>query len=239
MDIIEFKYCFKLKNDQQETFNIQIDAEKLEMINVSHDDLPEWTKLDFHKCPHCPLSSSRHLNCPLAISLVTVINRFESVLSIDEIELEVITEDRRVIVNTTAQKGISSLLGLLFPISGCPHTAFFKPMVRFHLPLATEEDTIFRAAGMYLLAQYFKRDMGESGDLNLNGLKKMYENLHQINLKIAKRLRDATETDSSINAIVMLDVFTHTLSFVIEDHLESIQYLFDPYLSDAHDNNES
>jgi hypothetical protein len=34
-----------------------------------------------------------------------------------------------------------------------------KPMARFHLPLASEEETIYRATTMYLLAQYFLREV--------------------------------------------------------------------------------
>ena len=56
--------------------------------------------------------------------------------------------------------------------SGCPHMDFFKPMARFHLPLANAEETVYRATSMYLLAQYFLQREGKEADMELEGLKK-------------------------------------------------------------------
>jgi hypothetical protein len=144
----------------------------------------------------------------------------------------VVNKERTVFHKTTAQRAISSLMGLLFAVSGCPHTQFFKPMAYFHLPLSTEKDTIFRVAGMYLLGQYFRRSQGLAEDLEFSGLTKIYENLHQVNVDIATRLRSATSTDSSVNAIIFLDMFTKALPYVIEDKLQDIRYLFDSYFSE-------
>ena len=231
MGIIEIRYCFKLDEHRHEIIDLRLDSQTLEIVNKSCEDLPAWTKLDFHKCPHCPLNTLSHPDCPIAVSLVDVVKRFDSVMSCDEIDLEVVTSERHVSQHTTAQRGISSLLGLLFPVSGCPHTAFFKPMVRFHLPMATEEETIFRATGVYLLAQYFLRKKGQRGDFDLHGLKQIYINLRLLNTNITKRLRSVTQTDSYINAVVSLDVFAHALPLVIEDQLEEIRHLFTPYFS--------
>jgi len=235
MDIIEISYRFKLDQHRQEIIDLRLDAQNLEIINKTGRKLPPWTKLDFLKCPHCPLNSGSHPECPIAVSLIDVVERFDSVLSCDEIDLEVFAPDRKVSQRTTAQRGISSLLGFLFPTSGCPHTAFFKPMVRFHLPMATAEDTIFRATGMYLLAQYFRLKEGQAGDFDFRGLTKIYNNLHLLNIHVAKRLRLSVEAESPINAIVLLDVFTHALPMFIEDNLEEIRHLFTPYFSEFYD----
>jgi hypothetical protein len=104
-------------------------------------------------------------------------------------------------------------------------------MACFHLPLATERDTIFRVAGMYLLAQYFRRSEGKREDLELSGLTKIYDNLHKVNIEISNRLRSALSSDSSVNAIVFLDMFTKALPFVIKDKLLDLRYLFTPYFS--------
>lgn len=235
MDIIEIQYCFKVEEGRQENFEVRLDAKSLDLVSKPTKDLPAWTRLGVHQCPHCPLHADDHPFCPVAASLVDVVKRFDRVISYDQVEVEVITKTRRVSQRTSAQRGISSLLGLLFPTSGCPHTAFFKPMVRFHLPMSTEEDTIFRATGMYLIAQYFLRKDGKVGDLELAGLKKIYTNMHLVNTKITERLRIASRVDSSINAVILLDVFTHAIPFVIEEQLEEIRHLFAPYLSDFYD----
>jgi len=231
MDSIEIQYIFRF-NGLQETVNIQLDAANLDIVNKPGGDLPAWAKLKFDQCPHCPLETGTHPYCPVAETLVDVVHRFDKILSYHEVDLEIITSERKVFQHTTAQRAIGSLLGVLFPVSGCPYTAFFRPMVRFHLPMATRQETIFRATGMYLMAQYYLEKQGQKADSELTGLAQIYKNLNILNIHIADRLRSATQTDSSINAVIMLDVFTHAVPFVIEDHLEEIRYLFKPYLSD-------
>jgi hypothetical protein len=232
METFNIQYVFQLDNGKTETFDLCLGALSLELIPKTPASPPDWTELGFHQCSHCPLDAAVHAYCPLAANLSDVVIRFKSVISHDRITLTVITPDRRISGQTTAQKGISSLLGLICPISGCPHTAFFRPMARFHLPLATEADTIFRATGMYLLAQYFIRKEGKPDDVELDGLKQIYKNMHIINMHMAERIRKASVMDSSVNAIIVLDVFTHVLPFAIEDQLEDIRYLFKPFFSD-------
>jgi hypothetical protein len=202
------------------------------LILPLEQELPNWTALTSHQCPHCPLDEKQHAACPVAANISQVIWHFDKVVSYDNIDLEVITDTRKVSQRTTAQKGISSLLGLLFATSGCPHTNYMKPMARFHLPLATEEDTIFRAAGMYLLAQFFLKQKGREADLELVGLTEIYKNLHIVNTSIAERIKSIAATDSSTNAVIILDTFTNIMPFVIEDRLDEIRHLFSAYLSD-------
>jgi hypothetical protein len=51
-----------------------------------------------------------------------------------------------------------------------------------------------------------------------------------VNTAIVKRLQSASETDSTINAVVLLDMYAMTLPMVIEESLEEISYLFAPFL---------
>jgi hypothetical protein len=228
--MIDIRYIFDMGNDRQEVFDLHIDNQNMELIHDSSDEVPAWTDLQFHQCTHCPLKPQVRPKCPVALSLASVIERFERVNSYDEITLKVIAEERTVLEKTTAQRGISSLLGLLFATSGCPHTDFMKPMARFHLPLSSEEETIYRATGMYLLAQYFLEKEGRSRDSDFEGLKQIYHNLHLINRSIADRIRSATDTDSSTNAVVLLDMLTHLMPIAIEEHLDELKYLFNAYL---------
>jgi hypothetical protein len=229
METVTIQYSFTLANGIKEAIDLKLNTETLDLIVRPHDNLPSWTNLDFQQCPNCPLNTSTHKYCPLAVSLVDIVKRFENIISYDQIHLDVITKERLVSQETTAQKGISSLMGLVMATSGCPLTAFFKPMARFHLPLANEEETIYRATSMYLLAQYFLKNDGKSADFKLSGLKKIYKNMQIINTAISKRLRAGTETDSSLNAIVLLDLFARALPLVIEDSLNEIRYLFSSF----------
>jgi 3'-phosphoadenosine 5'-phosphosulfate (PAPS) 3'-phosphatase len=46
-----------------------------------------------------------------------------------------------------------------------------------------------------------------------------------VTVAVAKRLRTATEADSAINAIIVLDIYTKAIPVVIEESLEELRYL--------------
>jgi len=233
MGIIEITYCFNLDNNKKESFELRLDANTLELI-VEADERPEpeWIALENNQCPNCPYKKETQPHCPVAKNLVNIVDRFGDICSYEEIGLEVITDERCVTQTTTAQRAISSLLGLIFATSGCTYTAYMKPMARFHLPLASQEETTFRAAGMYLLAQYFQRKIGEGGELSMDGLKKIYQDLHVVNMAISTRIRSVISAESSVNALVILDARANMIPFVVEDYLDEIQALFEAYKSD-------
>jgi len=226
METIPIRYCFTFGDGSQEIINLFLDAINLELINEPPDEIPGWTELEFHKCPNCPLTTETHPFCPLAIHLVNVEERFHGKLSFDEIHLNVITEERIFSQLTSLQMAISSLMGLISATSGCPHTAPLRPMARFHLPLATQEETIYRATSMYLLAQYFLKKQGKKADLELKGLTEIYKKIQIVNNSFTKRLREASQTYSTINAMILLDSYAKALPGTIEDSLDSIRYLF-------------
>jgi len=219
-------YKITFPRGREEIFEVKIDT--LTMVSVvDYSGLPpNWCKLDFHQCPNCPLRVETHPYCPLAARLVRLIAACHQVLSYDEVEIEVTTPERKVIKGTTAQRAVSSLMGLVTATSGCPRMDFLKPMARYHLPLATEEETIFRAVSTYLLAQYFRQKHGLGTDLELENLKKIYSEIGIVNKAMASRLRTLSAEDSAINAVVLLDIFAKMMPYTIEDSLEEIRYLF-------------
>jgi len=236
MESKTIKYCFKFADDAQEVFHFDLDTDNYVLVSDDvPDNLPDWTNLDVHQCPNCPLVSTIQPNCPLTLHLVNIVKSFDRILSYDEAYVEVTTEKRCVSQRTTAQKGISSLMGLVIAYSGCPHTVFFKPMAYFHLPFANAEETLCRATSMYLLAQYFLQRERKKADFELQGLKQIYENIRLVNIAIAKRLRIASEADSSVNAIVLLDLFAVDIPLIIDESLEEIRNIFAPYLTDHSD----
>lgn len=232
MESFTIRYCFDLKRENLEIFDIKIDEQTLEVANRPVGDLPDWTRLEVHQCSHCPFTPKTHPHCPVAVCLSMVIDKFATVVSHNQIHLEVVTDERTITQETTAQKGISSLVGLLIAASGCPHASYFKPMARYHLPLASENETFFRATSMYLLAQYFLRRENNAGELSLEGLKQIYRNLHLLNTMIAERIRMATNTDSSVNAVILLDMISNLVPLILDEQLEKIRHLFDAYFQE-------
>jgi hypothetical protein len=225
------QYRFRMPDNSREEFKLELNALNLELEGNIPEQLPVWTKLDLHQCPNCPLDVIVHSYCPLAANIAGIVGRFDGLTSYDKIMVDVITEERHITQQTTVQKGISSLMGLVIATCGCPHTAFLKPMARFHLPLASKEETIFRAASMYLLAQYYVKKDCQIADFELEGLADIYHNIQIVNVAIARRLRAATMTDSSLNALVLLDSYAQILPFAIEESLEEIRHLFSPFLN--------
>jgi hypothetical protein len=231
METINIRYIFTLPDNTREIFNLKLDKKTLKLHSGKTEKLPYWTKLNFHQCPHCPLSIDSFPTCPLSANLVNIVERLGILISFDKIHVEVSTKERTVSRSTSAQQGISSLMGLVIAISQCPHTDFLKPMARFHLPFANEEETIWRATSTYLLAQYFLIMEGHRIDLELEGLTQIYHNIETLNASIVKRLRTAGKKDSTINALVHLDVFAKYIKPGVEESLDKIRHIFTPFLN--------
>jgi len=226
-DPLNIHYLLSLKDGSERRFSVCLDGDSLESLS-SPEDPPPWTELSFHRCPNCSLREQVH--CPLALQLVEPVRLCSGLVSYEELLLRVETPERDFLRETSAQRAIASLMGLLIGASGCPHTTLFRPMARFHLPLSNEEETIYRATSMYMLAQYFAWQRGQSPDIHLEGLKQAYREMHIVNLHIAKRLWAVVKEDSSVNALILLDLFSKALPDTIADSLEEIRYLFEPFL---------
>ena len=229
-DTFTIIYQFKLPNNHQEKFELIFDAQSIEIVTNLQSPPPFWTDLEYHQCPHCPLRSESHPSCPVALNLSTAIVRFDRLMSFDAVEVTVTSTERQVIQKTTAQEGISSLMGLLIAGSSCPLTHFFKPMARFHLPFANKDETMWRAAATFLLARYFTEKGLQPKDMTLQGLVKIYDDIAKLNDYVVERLRTATSRDSAVNALVHLDVYAKFLTPPLEDTLDHIKSVFKPFL---------
>ncbi len=231
MQPFKIQYRFQLEDGQEERFDLALDPRSLVARSGQYPDLPAWCRLDFNQCPNCPLETEKVEYCPAAIQMVPIVSRFADLLSYDKTMVEVQTTDRTVFAYKTVQHGISSLMGLFMATSECPHTDFFKPMARFHLPFASTEETIWRATSTYLLSQYFKKQSGGRPDVHFQRLSRIYSDIQTVNSAFAKRLRAACKQDSMINAIILLDMFTKSMPVAIDESLEQIRRIFAPYLS--------
>ena len=191
-------------------------------------DLPPWTGLGFHQCANCPLSAADTAHCPMAVRIVPLVVLFDKVRSYDDVTAQVESEERTVSKRTSVQRVLRSLMGLLTASSDCPRIEFLKPMAHYHLPFSSREETIYRVVSTYLLAQYFLRQQGKPADAGLEGLKARYRELQQVNAGMAARLGAIRLEggDSSVNALVLLDLFAHSLPYSIDAELEELQPAF-------------
>jgi len=230
MDPVRIEYRIKLNDEKTERFRFKLDGETFNLITRKIPNPPKWTELTFKQCGHCPLSSEKHSHCPVALQLYDIVRRFHDTKSIDEVRLMVVTEERRVMQILDLQRAIASMLDLVIPICGCPKTTYMKPMARFHLPLASEEETVFRVTGMYLLAQYFVSQQARDTAIGFDGLAEIYDDLHTLNAAVASRLQNATMSDSVKNAITLVDMYSMLVPVLLEDQLVEMRSFFEAYL---------
>lgn len=181
-------------------------------------DLPEWTRLDFHQCRHCPLSVETTTSCPFAVALREPVARLSDIASYEEVEAVVHWRGREIRQATTIQRAAGALLGAVSATSGCPHTLPLKAMAWFHWPFSTSDETIYRSLGTYLLAQHLRKQRGLEPDWELDGLRATYRNLRQVNQGMANRLRAAADRDSSVNAIILLDLLAADTLYSIDQY---------------------
>lgn len=226
---ITIQYIFTFNNNDTKEICLQIEGDTLNLLPVETKNAPQWVYLDFHKCNECPLDSTIHKYCPIAVQLDDVIGIFHNHNSYDEVTVEVIDSRRRYIKETSPQEGLGSLIGIIMTTSGCPVLAPLKPMVRFHLPFATLEETEFRMISMYLVAQYICMTKGKQPDWTLDGLHAIYDKVQDVNQSFAKRIRAASQNDVSINAIIILDCFAQAVPFAIRTYMKDFEKYFDNY----------
>jgi len=101
-------------------------------------------------------------------------------------------------------------------------------MARFHLPFASEIETVYRGICMYLLAREIA---GTDGLQGFAALEDLYKNLHLVNRDMSRRLGAATRTDPARNAMALLDSYTTLLPAALERSLDELKPLFDAWQS--------
>jgi len=222
-------YRFDFEDGPEKDFEIELDAESLELILAGDRPKPEWAKLTYHQCENCPLPDTEEF-CPVALNLASLVESFQDSLSFEKTTVTVETKERTFVKNTTLQKGLSALIGIYMVTSNCPIMDRLRPMVRFHLPFATSRETVYRAVSMYLTAQFFIMRKGGVPDWDLKNLAEIYKAISTVNRGVSKRISNASNKDANVNAVVILHSVGESLPYVIENGLNEIEPLFADYI---------
>ena len=220
------RYRFDLPDGSQTTLDFSFDPTDFRLCNAAPADPPFWTELGFNQCANCPLSERDHAHCPAALHMASTLEPLKALVSFDTVGVTVTQAERTVYVETSAQQAMSSVIGLIMATSGCPWTDHLRPMARFHLPFASDAETVYRSICMYLLAREIA---GASGPCDFSALEELYKNLHVVNRDMSRRLGAATRTDPARNAMALLDSYTTLLPAAIERSLEELKPLFDAW----------
>lgn len=213
-------------------FDVELDRQTGALIRPERSSYPSWTKLGHCRCRHCPLAEEDHPQCPVATSIVDVVEFFCDFQSVEKVDVKVETEQR-----VSSREGIalypaiSSLMGIHMASSGCPVMDKLRPMVLHHLPFASAEETMYRAISMYLLGQFLRYKKGQTPNWEITGLGKLYQDINTLNQDVSKRFRSDTDSEATMNAIVNLDCFAQMIEFSIsEEMLEDLEAQFQGYL---------
>jgi len=231
MSTLFLTYKVATPDSRERVFNLEMDRDSATLTSNPSATPPAWTELSFNQCMGCPLRASETKHCPAAVHLSSVIDGFSDLVSYDQVRVTVESEERAVIATLSAQQALASLMGLIIASSGCPRTAVFRPMARFHLPFSSESETAYRVASMYLVAQHFKARNGQASDFKLDDLESVYRGVHAVNRGMAQRLRAASRQDAIVNAIVLLDVYSSLVPAAIHEILDEIKPAFTALLA--------
>jgi Domain of unknown function (DUF6901) len=230
-EFLTIEYAFTFKTGQIKDFIINLDRSSLAMQVERRTPPPGWALLGNKQCGNCPLSERDHPDCPVALNFADIAEQFKDLVSHETVDVRVTTVERVYAKTTTVQAGLSPLIGIIMTTSGCPVMDHLKPMVRFHLPFASLEETIFRMVTMYLMVQYYQKQDGQDPPWTLDGLADVYAKVGIVNRDFALRLRDAAKKDANVNALVNLDCFAQMVPLAAEATLRELKAYFSAYFS--------
>src|SRR5690606_1695792 len=89
---------------------------------------PAWAAPTHHPCSPGPLDPAEHPFWPVAVNIAHAFTGLRDGRSYEPVTLTVDTPQRSYRTDTTLQRALSSLLGLISALSDCPHTRPLHPM---------------------------------------------------------------------------------------------------------------
>lgn len=206
--------------------HFQIDLKRKLRPKKAGKALPDWTKLDFKKCPNCTLTLEEHPTCPAAADIQGIVECFSNVPSINVVKIRVKTPEREFHKECDIQTGLNSLFGVVLASGSCPVLSQLGSLATFHLPFATIDETIYRTTGNHLLRQYLRKQHGEPADFDLKELENLYQQLEVVNESITARVQGLCQQDAVLNAFVNFAALSLIIKSSIQESLENLHRYF-------------
>ena len=229
--VLYYKYKFTLEDNTKKEFLIELDRKTLKLVNAApQTELPQWTELNLEKCPHCTLDPAKNKYCPVAVNIINIVDFFKAHISYIKADVSIETNERNYSKQQVQlQKGVSSLMGIYMVVNDCPVMSKLKPMVLYHLPFASLDETRYRMVTLYLFAQYYLEHKGRKPDWNMKNFIKIYDDVRIVNEHITKRLINIEKEDTVSNAIVRLDCLAGFTQFSVNDLFKDVEQVFEVY----------
>ncbi len=227
---LKITYDYKFVNGTEKKIDLVLDKDTLSLVTEEKTTRPVWARLEYHQCGNCPLDKAKVPFCPIALNLADIAQQFSDVTASDKAAVTVTTRERTYYKVVPIQEGLSPLLGIIMTTTGCPVMDPLKPMVRYHLPFASLDETTFRMVSMFLVAQYIRNQAGRKPEWQLDGLARVYAEVKALNKDFGQRMLAAARSDTNIHALVNLNVFAVMVPIVAENMLKEISPYFSYYL---------
>ncbi len=225
MSVTDIRYIFKFDGGEQLDIPLQFEDDAFDLVKKGAYNKEPYHS-EYPKCPHCPYVDDQDYECPLINPLLYFIRVFDKYFSYDNVFVTVEFKDRTVTSATSIQKGFSSLMGLIIPTCGCPHTMYLRPMARFHLPFSNTIETMYRRFSMFCASEFLTCKEGGTIQVELNKLNELNNNIHNINHNICDYLRDTCKKDSFVNAVTILDMFLVSMEVTINKEFHELRKIF-------------
>lgn len=192
------------------------------------DDSCDWTRLDFHKCPCCPLDSLKTEFCPAAESLEATLHKLNGHYSYEKVSAEIIDANNRVTsVKWQLQEVGSTFVQLAVFSSPCPVGRQFKPLIKDLRPFSTNDELSKHLIGKFLLKHRGKKEECEQE------IQRIMDPLRMVFSHLAKRISGNSSGDAMANSIVRLDAFALNVSLhteeVFKELSEDLGWHFPPF----------
>lgn len=225
----DISYIFTFSDGREERIVLTLDPTSGDIVYPDKDSAaqppPDWAILGYKQCQHCPLQQDEVTYCPIARNIAHLFADKNTGTSYEAVSLRVEMGARSYLFETTAQRALSSLFGLICALSPCPHTQPLKPLGVMHLPLASDIETLMRISSLFLLRSYLAHQDNPALPIDLSEMQSTYQNLAQLNKDMAVRLRAASSSDAAVNAITLLDVLVKDVRFEMDSQLQLLKDL--------------
>jgi hypothetical protein len=221
----DISYQLTFSDSRVERIVLTLDPQSGEIVCEDDYIPPAWAMLGHNQCEHCPLRQDEVIWCPIAKNIAYLFSGKDTGTSHDRITLRVELGQRVSLFETTSQRALSSLFGLICSLSPCPHTQPLKPMGVMHLPLASDVETLVRIASLFLLRSYLAHQDNPAVSVGLSEMQSTYQNLTVLNKGMAGRLRAASTSDAAVNAMTLLDVLVKDVRFELDSQLKLLKEL--------------
>jgi hypothetical protein len=163
---------------------------------------PAWTRLECHRCSHCPLAVQYVPYCPPALNMVKLVEKFSDCNSFEPVTLHVVNGVQKHSTTTDLQTALAYLYPVILLRSACPYAPLLRPMEKFIKPFPDLEDALFYSLSFELIKKrLFDGGFGTS-NVEDECVSKDFYNIAMAFHGLLNRLRAASHNDANINAII-------------------------------------